>query len=148
MNATLRPVALVAAVLTLALALLSPRESAAGTTNLTDYANTTGVTTSKVVPLSGIQFPRQNFTFQSGTITNGYFTGSPLTNGVTNCIAKRVQIATTPNDTNWVTVYTWFPNGTNGYLEDVGATFPNQTFYLRVQTTTSNSLPSADFLRQ
>lgn len=121
------------------LALNSPAQ-----TNLINYGQNNGTNAGTVVGFYNIYLPQQNFSFQYGAISNtplAWGGGSYTTNGMTNAMAFLWQYSVDPYNSNWLTIGTANPYGTNGEFDNV--TFQGQgiTLYQRIVAVSTNPLP-------
>ena len=118
------------------------RAQASVVTNLVTYGNYNGTNFTSVIQLPGVYVPSPTFLSQFGAITNGGFSGSYTTNGITNCITHIWQISIDGSNSNWVSLATFNPTGTNGEFDTWTPAPSGITLYQRVIAVTTNSLAS------
>jgi len=109
-------------------------------TNLHSLAYVNGSVGGGVYYASNVIVPRQKFTFQSLGITNGGYSGSYTTNGITNAITVNIQYSVDPANSNWITLATYTPTTTNGTVELISTNIGYIALPMRAQVVTTNSL--------
>lgn len=109
-------------------------------TNLVDYGPNNGTNGSKVISLPNTYFPSQAFNIQFGNITNTPYPGDWSTNGITNSIQVDWQISIDAANSNWVTLATFVPTGTNGSYARFTPLGVSTNIPQRVRVRTTNSL--------
>ena len=123
----------------------------AGTTNLITYTFINGTNNGAAFIVPGIIIPQKSFLIQTGNITNApvYVTNNGITyNLATNSIVYNLQLSIDPNNSNWVTIATFNPYGTNGEVDSFSPSFVTTSLPMRLQAVTTNPIPAATFLTQ
>ena len=114
-------------------------------TNLVSLQYIGGTSNAGVYYASNIFIPKQRFIFQSLGITNGGYSGSYTTNGITNSLIVNIQLSIDPSNTNWVTLATWSPTTTNAAVETLDEEFTRIALPIRAQVITTNAIGAAVF---
>jgi hypothetical protein len=117
-------------------ALIAP----AGPTNLLSLTYVNGTNYGNVTWVSNVYVPKERFIMQSLGITNGGYSGSYTTNGITNAITVYLQVSVDGSNTNWITLTSWKPSHTNAVVEAVNDEFDRIALALRAQIVTTNAL--------
>ena len=126
--------------LALFLSLASVAHAANPLTNLHNLVYVNGTSAGGVYYASNVIVPMQKFTIQSLGITNGGYSGSYTTNGVTNCITINLQMSVDASNTNWITLATYSPSTTNATVESLSAVVGQISIPMRMQVITTNAL--------
>jgi hypothetical protein len=126
------------AILAIILSLVAISSPAA--TNLLSLTYVNGTVNAGHYYASNIAIPRQRYLIQSLGITNGGYAGSYLTNGITNAITVNLQISIDGSNTNWVTLQSWRPSGTNAEVDSLTVDFEKIALPIRAQIITTNAL--------
>jgi len=108
-------------------------------TNLLTLSYVNGTNNGNVYYASNIFVPRQKYIIQHLGITN-VASGSYTTNGITNSILVNIQLSIDGSNTNWVTLATWKPSGTNAGVETLTDEFDRIALPIRAQVITTNAL--------
>lgn len=109
-------------------------------TNLLSLTYVNGTNNGNVFYASNIFVPRQKFIVQSLGITNANPGGSYTTNGITNSITVHFQLSVDGGNSNWVTLATWTPDGTNSLVANIDDEFARIALPMRAQVITTNAL--------
>ncbi|MGC3961331.1 MAG: hypothetical protein QM813_26410 [Verrucomicrobiota bacterium] len=114
--------------------------ASAGPTNLLTLTYVNGTNTGNVTWVSNVYVPKERFMVQHTEITNTGYAGSYLTNGITNTIAIDWQVSVDGGNSNWLTLYTWKPTGTNAAVYNVNDEFDRIALAFRARVRTTNAL--------